>query len=134
MSDPFTCAVKSYPELSPKASWTTSIELRTGATSQLTTTWFARVYGQWVCRSTVSCLRPVRVILCVLVKWVLLTSGQGQEAGHEWIFYDVGGSRSHVRPNCRYLITANISPAWLMAPIFYGCTSDHLPCSNIRVR
>jgi hypothetical protein len=30
----------------------------------------------------------------------LLTFGQGREAGYEWIFYDVGGSRTHVGRYC----------------------------------
>lgn len=92
----------------PKASWTTCIESRTGIMSQLTMTWFVRVYEQWACRSIVSCLRQVRIILC-LCELGLLTSGQGREAGYEWIFYDVGGSRTHVSPYCGYLITADSS-------------------------
>jgi hypothetical protein len=65
----------------------------------------------------------------------LLTSGQGREAGYEWIFYDVGGSRTHVGRYCGHLTMADSRPpAWLMAPIFHGRKSDHLPSSNIRVR
>lgn len=78
-----------------KASWMTSIESLIGNTSQLMMTWFAHVYEQWACRSIVSCLRQVRIFLYICVMGLLM-SGQGREAGYEWIFYDVGGSRTHV--------------------------------------
>ena len=62
---------------------------------------FVRGYGRLVCRNIASCWTQVRISLdtfeengCVIDCCTDLKGGD--HVGREWVFYDVGGSRSLV--------------------------------------
>lgn len=68
--------------------------------SQQMRTSFVRGYGRRVCRNTAFCWIQVRVFLDTFEGNARVidccTDLKGGDVGREWVFYDVGGSRSLV--------------------------------------